>query len=185
MELLKLVVFSNGLELPSGEDFVNKIFPNIWAFLVQLIAFIIMSIIVIKFAYKPVHNFIEKRKEYVNNNLLEAKEKNQQAELNIQQAKSNLADVQNKAISIIEDAKKEANKQKEEMLEEARIEIANKKMQAQEDIKKEQEKAIKEIHDDVVTLAFEATKSLLNREVNEEDNKKMVDDFVDGLIEKR
>ena len=185
MGLLKVVYFSNGLGLPSGEDFVNKIFPNIWAFLVQFIAFIIMVIIVLKFAYKPVHKFIEERRNYVSTNLKEAKEKNDLASISVQKAKSNLAESQKQAIVIIQDAQKEANKQKEMMIEEAKMEIASKKLQAKEDIKKVQEKAIKEIHDDVVSLAFEATKSILDREVNQNDNKKMVDDFVKDLIEKR
>ena len=67
MEFIKLIL-SDGLGLPSGEDFVNKVFPNIWAFLVQLIAFIIMAVIVVKFAYKPVKNFLNKRREYIANN---------------------------------------------------------------------------------------------------------------------
>lgn len=57
-----ILILSDGLTLPNGEDFVNKVFPNIWAFLVQLFAFIIMSLIVIKFAYKPVSNFLKKEK---------------------------------------------------------------------------------------------------------------------------
>ena len=58
-------------------------------------------------------------------------------------------------------------------------------MRAQEDIKREQEKAIKEVHDEVVDLAYETTKTILNREVSSKDDKKMIDDFVNDLIEKR
>ena len=69
-----IITLSDGLSLPAGDDFVSKVFPNIWAFLVQLLAFIIMSIIVIKFAYKPVKKFLAQRREYVEEHLSKAEE---------------------------------------------------------------------------------------------------------------
>ena len=184
MEFIKLIL-SDGLGLPSGEDFVNKVFPNIWAFLVQLIAFIIMVFVVIKFAYKPVRKFLDKRREYIANNLKEAEEKNSEANKNIQESITSLNSSKKEAIKIIQDAKKESEIQREKMLEETNAQLQEKRLQAQEDIKKEQEKAIKQVHDDVVSLAYQATKSILEREVNEEDDKKLVDEFVSDLIEKR
>ena len=184
MEFIKLIL-SDGLGLPSGEDFVNKVFPNIWAFLVQLIAFIIMVFVVIKFAYKPVRKFLDKRREYIANNLKEAEEKNSEANKNIQESITSVNSSKNEAIKIIQDAKKESEIQREKMLEETNAQLQEKRLQAQEDIKKEQEKAIKQVHDDVVSLAYQATKSILEREVNEDDDKKLVDEFVSDLIEKR
>lgn len=185
MELLKIISFSDGLTIPSGEDFVSKVFPNIWAFLIQLIAFIIMSFVVIKFAYKPVSSFLAKRREFIASNLKEAEEKNLQASENIVKAEQSLQDSKKEAVKIIQDAQKEAEKEKGIILEEAKKELAVKRMQAQEDIKREQEKAIKEVHDEVVDLAYETTKTILRREVSSSDDKKMIDDFVNDLIEKR
>ena len=184
MEFIKLIL-SDGLGLPSGEDFVNKVFPNIWAFLVQLIAFIIMAVIVVKFAYKPVKNFLNKRREYIANNLKEAEDKNLEATKNVEESIASLNSSKKEAIKIIQDAQKEAEVQRDKVFEETKAQIQEKRLQAQEDIKKEQEKAIKQVHDDVVSLAYQATKSILEREVNEDDDKKLVDEFVSDLIEKR
>jgi F-type H+-transporting ATPase subunit b len=185
MELLKIISFSDGLTIPSGEDFINKVFPNIWAFLIQLIAFLIMSFVVIKFAYKPVSAFLAKRREFIASNLKEAEEKNLQANENILKAEQSLQESKKEAVKIIQEAQKEASKEKDAILEEAKKELAIKRMRAQEDIKREQEKAIKEVHDEVVDLAYETTKTILNREVSSKDDKKMIDDFVNDLIEKR
>lgn len=185
MELLKVIFLSDGLTLPSGEDFVNKVFPNIWAFLVQLIAFIIMCIVVARFAYRPVKNFLAKRKEYVAKNLLEAEQKNVEATKNQQEALTQVQQSKKEAIEIINQAKKQAEIERETILENTKKEVSLKKLQAQEDIKREQEKAIKEVHDEVVELAYEATKNILNREVSNKDNDKLLNDFVDDLIEKR
>lgn len=185
MKILENISFSDGLTLPSGDDFVSKVFPNIWAFLVQLLAFIIMSIIVIKFAYKPVHNFLEKRRNYIQSNLDEAAKKNSEADKNIEMAKSNLNESKKEAIRLVEDAKKEAERQRDILLDETKKELMQKRQEASEDIRKEQEKAIKQVHDDVVDLAYETSKTILKREVNTKDDQKLIDDFVSDLIEKR
>ena len=185
MELFKLISFSGGITLPSGEDFINKVFPNIWAFLVQFIAFIITAIVVTKFAYNPVKKFLQARREYVATHLKEAEEKNLEASKNQEKALAELQQSKKDAVNIIQKAKKEAEKEREVILEDTKKEIALKRLQAQEDIKKEQEKAIKEVRDEVVELAYEATKNILDREVSSKDDKKLVDDFVKDLIEKR
>ena len=46
---------------------------------------------------------------------------------------------------------------------------------------KEKDKARKELYDEVVNLALDASKELLNREVDSEDNKKLVASFIDNL----
>ncbi len=181
MSLLNVITLTNGMELPTGDDFVNKIFPNIWAFLVQLIAFIIMVLIVIKFAYKPIHNFIEKRKEYVQENLTSAAKENAEAKENNMLAQKNVNDSKKKAVEIVEEAQKEAEQQRSLALEETKKELSMKRAQAQLDLEKEKEKAMKEVHDDMVSIALSASESLLNREVSSSDNKKMLDDFVDNL----
>lgn len=185
MRSLNFISLTNGIELPSGEDFINKVFPNIWAFLVQLFAFIIMSLIVIKFAYKPVHNFLVKRREYIENNLKEAEEKNKEADKNIKKSVEDLNKSKKESLELIASAKKEAIKEKEQILDQTRKEIALKRLEAQEDIKKEQDKAIKQVHDDVVSLACATSKEILKREVNIDDDQKLIDDFVSDLIEKR
>ena len=187
MKLLSIILLleSEGLEIPTSEDFVKKFIPNFWAFLVQFIAFIFMVLIVIKFAYKPIAKFIKARKEYVESNLEEARSKNEEASKNLEETKANLQSSQKEAIQIIQDAKKEASKEREQILEDTKREIAIKHAKAQEDIKIEQEKAIKEMHDDVVDIALEATKNILGREVSDKDDKALLDSFVNDLIEEK
>ncbi len=185
MKILSIILLTNELQQPKQEDFISKVIPNFWAFLVQLIAFIIMILIVIKFAYKPIAKFLQKRKEYIESNLKEAGEKNEEASRNLEESKSNLRSSQVEAVQIIQNAKIEAEKERSAILEETNQDIAAKRMQAQEDLELEKNKALKEMHDDVVDIAMEATKNILNREVTETDDKHLLDDFVDDLIEEK
>ena len=81
----------------------------------------------------------------------------------------------------ISDAKKEAESQRQEALEEVKKELALKRQEALKDLEKEKDKARKELYDEVVNLALDASKELLNREVDSEDNKKLVASFIDNL----
>lgn len=181
---MQILTLSNGFQLPTGGDFVAKVFPNIWAFLAQFIAFIIMAVIVVKFAYKPVHNYLKKRRDFINENLSSAQKQNEEAnKLNLE-AENNLNNSRKEALQIIESAQIEAEKEKQKVLEETKKEINNKKLQLEQDLIKQKEKAIQEVQDDVIDLALEASKTLLSREVNSSDNKKLLDDFINNLSEK-
>lgn len=183
--LLKSISLNGGLELPDGEEFVSKVFPNIWAFLVQFLAFIVMMLIVIKFAYKPVSRFLSKRREYIADNLRQADEKNAKAEANVLDSMEQLSRAKKEAVEMIGDAEKEAQKERERLMQQAQEDIARKKEKAREEIEREEQKAIRRVHDEVVSLAYETSKSILQREVSDEDDKKMVDDFVHDLMEKK
>ena len=126
-----------------------------------------------------------KRREYVEEHLSKAEEATKKAEDNVKETEKKLALSNKKALQIIEDAKKEAEIQKQEILLQAKVEANNKMIQVQQDIEKEKQKAVQEVHDDVVNLALEASKTLLTREVNSLDNQKLLNDFVDELTEEK
>ena len=52
---------------------------------------------------------------------------------------------------------------------------------AQNVIKKQQEQALSEIKDVVVGVALDASSRILEREVSEQDNQKIIDDFVNEV----
>ena len=159
-----------------------KLIPNIWAFLVQLFAFIILIIVVTKFAYKPVRKYLDKRSELLNSEKKETESLNQKAKENILESEKKLAEVRDNASKkIIDDAREKAKLEKENILKEANQEANKVKTNAYKAIEEEKSKAKQEIKEDIVDVAFTMTSKLLEREVSDEDNKKIVDDFVKEL----
>ena len=158
-----------------------KLIPNIWAFLVQLFAFIILIIVVTKFAYKPVRKYLDKRSGLLNNEKKETESLNQKAKQNIFESEKKLAEVRDNASKIIDDAREKAKLEKENILKEANQEANKVKTNAYKAIEEEKSKAKQEIKEDIVDVAFTMTSKLLEREVSDEDNKKIVDDFVKEL----
>lgn len=158
-----------------------KLLPNIWAFLIQLIAFILLAVAVIFLAYKPVKKFLEKRSEMLDEEVKKTHENNKLAEEKHLEMVTELANAKAKASSIIFEAQKEANSLRDNILSEANEERRALKEKTLNEISLEKEKAMKELKDQIVDVAFVASSKILEREVNEEDNKRIVDNFVDEI----
>ena len=165
----------------SGDNITSKLVPNLWAFLTQLIAFILMILIVIKFAYKPVHKFLETRKNYVKDNLESAEKQNKDAQATLDQAHKNLASSKKEASDIIVQAKKQAEEDKSVYNKQLQDELRLKRIAAEKDIALEKQQALEEAKGQMVDIALAASSSLLGRKVDAEADKKYVAQFVEDL----
>ena len=164
-----------------GNGIEEKLLPNIWAFLVQLIAFVLLLITVIFLAYKPVKKFLEKRSEMLEEEVKTTHENRKISEEKRVEMISNLANAKAEATKIINEATKEATIAKDKILSDANDERRQLKEKTMNEISLEKEKAMKELKDQIVDVAFEASSKILEREVNSLDNKKIVDNFVEDL----
>ncbi len=162
----------------------DKLIPNLYAFITQFLAFIILVIIVIRFAYKPVHNYITKRREFINSNLEEAQRKNSEADSLNKLAQENINNAKQEASSILLQVKKQAQEDKKMYSKQLAEEISLKRKQAQKELENEKQQAIKEAKAQIVDLAIQASSTLLNKEVDSKDNRKLIDEFIDDISSK-
>ena len=162
---------------------LGKLIPNIGSFLTQLAALIVLIVVVIIFGYKPIKKMVNKRQDYVANEIREAKEKNLQAEENLTQSNETVLANRRMASEIIDNAKIEAENQKQEILKSAEDEVLEMKTRAERDIKQSEEDAKEAIRQKMVEIALDASSEILKRNVNDEDNEKLVDEFIKEIDE--
>ena len=161
-----------------ADEIKEKLFPNVWAFLVQFLAFIIMIVIVIVFAYKPVKKFIEARKEALNKEVkdtFEAKAKYESLQL---EAQKEIALSHEKASEILKEAKKQGEIERNQIILDAEKEAKNKLEEADIAIERDKKAAEKDIKENITDVAFTISSKILEREVNKDDNKKIINDFI-------
>lgn len=165
-----------------GNDISNTIsenlIPNLYSTLAQIAATIILFVCIIFLGYKPAKKFLSKRKELLDKEVDETKKNAAEAKMKNLEADKNIAKSKNKAKEIVNQAKIDANIQKEEILQSANEEASKRLKDTESIISKQKAEAYKEIKDVVVDVAFDATKKILEREVNKDDNQKIIDDFV-------
>ena len=180
-----LVLSSSFPSLPSGDTFIEKVIPNLWAFLVQFLALVVLIVVFFLVGYKPIRNIIRKRQDHIEAQIHEAENLNQQSKQKLLEADSNLLESKKEALKIIDDAKEDALKQKDKIIKQANIEVSEIKDKAHKDIERDKEKAQEEIKRTIVSVALDASKEVLKREINENDNVKLVDDFINQLNEEK
>ena len=156
----------------------SKLIPNFFSFVVQLIALLVVIIIVMVVLYKPVKRTLVTRNDYVEKQILEAKENNTLSEQNRIQSEQEIIAARKKSSEIIASANQIAEANKAQMIEDTNEQIRKMKLNAEEEIQKAKQEAIDEVHNEIVNVALDASKELLQREINEKDSKKFVEDFL-------
>lgn len=160
------------------ESFTHKMFGSWQSFLIQIGATLIMILIVGKFLIKPVREVLKKRQDYVVKQISDAEERKKEAESKNKEADDRILDLNRQAKVIIDEAKKNAEDMKKKASNEIEEEKALQKQLLVKQLEQEKEKAKEEIRKEIVDVALVASSSILKREVNEKDNKKIIDDFI-------
>lgn len=165
----------------SKDDFITKLFPNVWDALATFLAFVILLLVAFYFGYKPVKKLIKKRGDYVEGKIKEADDKEKQANEKLLEAETKVKQSNVEAMAIVEKAKEDALVEKERIALEAKKAREEEVKKAKEEIAQEIEASKDEVHKEIVSVALDASKKVLSREVNSKDNEKLIDDFIKDL----
>lgn len=163
------------------QEVVNNMLPNLWVTLMQLAIFVLIAMLFIFLAYKPLKKKMKQRADYIENNIKESERKNLEADQNIEKSNQIIADSQKQAGELIKNAQKTAEVKAQEFEKELAVTLEKQKTQAHKDIEAEREKMLKEAHEEIIDSAIAASKEILKRNITKKDNDKFVDDFVNEL----
>ncbi len=178
------ILAASGEDAISKDDLISKIFPtHPWDLVVQLIAFLLLIAIVTFLGYKPVKKLLKKRADYVQGQIAEAQEKNKAAELAASKKEETIAEGRLEAERIVNNAKKTAEESAKSIRAEAEADAEARRARADKEIEEAKEASLEEVKASIVDVALSASSALLGREVDSEDNRKLVSSFVDNLKE--
>ena len=165
----------------NSKDFISRISFNVWDFLAVFLAFIVLLLAAFYLGYKPIKKFIKDRGDYVEGKIKAAESREEKSRTLVSEAEKNVAESKKSAVLIVEKAQEDANKQKEAIIAQAKEEAKQEKEKAKQEIAQEIEASKDEIHREIVSVALDASEKILSREVKEDDNKRLVEDFVKDL----
>ena len=161
-----------------SSEIINNLFPNLWVFVSHIIATIILIIIMAWLVWKPTKDSISKRHDYIEGQIKEAEESRNEALKKLAEAQKEKVTAINQAQQIIDDANVQAYEIKEKLEAEgkknAQIISENALIDA-ENLKKE---ISKNMHDEIVSIALDATEKLLQKKISKKDNDKFVDEIL-------
>ncbi len=145
--------------------------------IINIINIIILFVIVRGLAYKPVKKFLDARKERIANELSEASSARQTAQEELLKYKELTEKSKAEGTEIINEAERTAKENAAEIIDMAKKNAAEITEKARETAKKERETQIIAMKGDIAELAFDISKQVLSREVTDEDNMRIADEF--------
>lgn len=147
----------------------------------QFVNFIVLVLILAKFAYKPLLKVMEERRERIETDLHEAAQAKEDAAQLKADYEQQLRDARAQAQAIVDKAVKVADQEAQAHVQAIREQIAREKEIAQAEIVNEREIALKQMRQEVVTLSMAVAEKLLHKNIDDDVNAKWVSDYLDTL----
>jgi F-type H+-transporting ATPase subunit b len=147
------------------------------------VTLILFLFILSKFAWKPLLSALEERESRIRESLESAEKAMQRAEEISRQNQDALKEAENRAQQIRKEALQEAELLRADRMEKARLEAQKMIEQAKNEIQQEKKKAMADLRREVSDIALKAASIILDAELDQQKNKKLVDSFIDNLPE--
>lgn len=157
----------------------------VWTnFFVQLIAFVILFLLLQRYAFKPLFGIMEKRREQVQEQMTSADSNRKQAELLLEEQKQALQQARKEAHDVIEQAKKTGSKQADAVVLAAKEEADRLKVEAIKDIETEKNNAIASLKAEVSGLSVLIASKIIEKQVDEQAQAGIVNQYLDNVGKK-
>ncbi len=144
----------------------------------SIINFGILFAVLAKFFYKPLLGMMEDRKKEIEEGLRLAEENRYKAESLHADYEKKMDEAAAKARKIIDEAVSAAESRRAELVQKAQNEAASILDQAKQSIERQKDMAIKELREEVATLAVMAAGKVLDKSMSVEDHRRLVDQAV-------
>jgi len=154
---------------------------NIWQVLISFANLAILTWILKRFLFKPVKKVLDTRRENIDAAYARAEKAEGEAEEHRKNYAAAMAAAKQTADQMISDAARDAERRGTEIENEARTRAQEIRRQAEEDARLEKKKAEKEMKQEISDISAQLTGKLLEREINAEDHKGLIDSFLQEL----
>ncbi len=148
---------------------------SVWTLVLQIVNFIIFSILAYFLFYKPFKAITEERKNIIQKNISTAEEIRKDVEKIKQELESKLNEIYKERERIIQEAMKEAENIKNYIIEEAQNKAQETQTKALKEIELAQKKAIDEIRNTYIEIVTSLAKGVLKEVIDPNINQKIIE----------
>ena len=141
-----------------------------------IVIFVVVVFVLGKFAWGPVLSLLKQREDFIHKSLSDAKHDRDEAEARLKEYGTRLQSAQAEAVSIIDAARRDAERLGQEMREQARTRAEAMIKNAEQQIDQQTTRALQQIRQEAVDLSVSIASKLLQRNITKEDNDKLIAD---------
>ncbi|WP_369824941.1 F0F1 ATP synthase subunit B [Sporosarcina sp. P13] len=151
---------------------------NLGDIIVTVVFFTILMVLLKKFAWGPLMGVMDQRAQLIATEIEQAEKSRQESAKLLEEQRALLKEARDNAQSIVEQAKKQGETQREELVTAARAEVNRMKESATLEIATEKEKAVAAVREEFVSLSILAASKVLGKEISEEDNRALIEETI-------
>ena len=149
-----------------------------WSMIMIWITVIVLFLVLKKFFFEKVKNFMETRSNSIQDAFDSAEAVNRRADEKMQNYTKRIANVEAEGREIIRDAKIKADAQAREIIEDANKQATEIMNKAEKNIEREKQKAMEEMRKEVAALAMLAAERIVEREIQNIGQDEIVDEVI-------
>ena len=159
-------------------EFENFIGFNPWTALFTLLNMVLTFLILKKFLFKPVTKMIDDRQKEIDKLYADANVARQDAESMRDDYTRKLSEAKETSAQIVAEATQEANRRSDEIIRQARQDADALRQKAGADIDLEKKKALNEVKGDISRIALDIAGKVVERELDEKDQERLIEGFL-------
>lgn len=151
---------------------------NIWNFIWSAVNIIILFILLRIFLFKPINKIMNERTRTIQDNIDEAEKSRREAEDLKQQYADSISSAREEAQQIVMKAHEDAESEKAAILKKSQEEADEIINNAGKTIENERKRIIQQAQTQIADLAIEAASRIIGENVDDDKNRRLVDEFL-------
>jgi F-type H+-transporting ATPase subunit b len=149
-----------------------------WSLVMILITFLILYLIVKKFFFEKIHDFMEAREQKVKDQFTNAEAVEKQAEENLAKYETKLEGIEGERREALKDAKIHADKRAQQVIDEANERADEIIRKAEIQIERERALFVETMRDQVAMLAVQAAEKIIEKQLDEKEHLALIDEII-------
>jgi F-type H+-transporting ATPase subunit b len=141
-----------------------------------LVTFVIVLIVLKRFAFGPIQQLIDTRRQAIVSDLDAAQAAREEAQSSLAEYRQQLAEARKEANKIVEDARRVGDERRAAAVAELEAEKVRLMQQTREEIQSETRRALNAIKQQVADLTLAATEKVVRAQLDEAEQRRLIDD---------
>jgi len=159
----------------------NPILPSVPELVWGSLAFLIVFLLMWKYAFPSVKKGMDARTERIRDSLSTAEQAKTDAQNVLEEYQRQLADARNESNRIIEDARQTAEALRRDLMARAEADAAEVRTRATADIEAAKDRAMEELRSQLTQLTLQLTELVVKRNIDRDANARLVDDYISSI----
>jgi F-type H+-transporting ATPase subunit b len=156
-----------------------KVVPGLMIWTV--VAFLVTLFVLKKFAFGPIQQTIDERRERIRRSIEEAENARNEARRLLEEHRALIAQARGQAEQILSEARKVADAQRQRVKEETEVDRQRRLEETKRQIEAETQRALQQIRAEVAELTLIATTKVTGKVLDDADHRRLIEDAISDL----